>query len=256
MSSPEPPGDAPDTGDSLRANPRRNAPQRSGTGRLLDDLIAAMTSAGESAQSRYDDALVRLQERADDAVIEIARAEDGCHHRDYGRRWALIQAASELHRESALPYLRSVVMTPIPAEESADPHSFSTVVEETILRTTAIEGIGQLAAQGSESAFETLFATVELPSISIRRAAVQAVLATDAGYGYRDRLSALLPDEQQFLLDVKRVDVRDVPQVGDPRRHLAPGAGREEAPPAPLLPEDRDGDDDGQGHDAPTIRSR
>ena len=162
MSSPEPPGDAPDTGDSLRANPRRNAPQRSGTGRLLDDLIAAMTSAGESAQSRYGDALVRLQERADDAVIEIARAEGGCHHRDYGRRWALIQAASELHRESALPYLRSVVMTPIPAEESADPHSFSTVVEETILRTTAIEGIEQLAAQGSESAFETLFAAVHI----------------------------------------------------------------------------------------------
>jgi hypothetical protein len=47
--------------------------------------------------------------------------------------------------------------TPIPPERSKNPHSFSTVAEETILRTTAIEGIKYLAADGSEAAIESLF---------------------------------------------------------------------------------------------------
>jgi hypothetical protein len=75
---------------------------------------------------------------------------------DYPTRWAHVHAASELRHPAALPFLRNLILTPIPPEESPDPHSFSTVGEETILRTTAVEGIGYLA-RGRADATEMLF---------------------------------------------------------------------------------------------------
>ncbi|WP_330286785.1 hypothetical protein [Streptomyces sp. NBC_00576] len=217
-------------------------------------MAAAMTAADEGAQARYDEMLGRLRERPEDAVAEIARAEGRVGSRDFAGRWALIHTASALRHDAALPYLRSVVATPIPPEESADAHSFSTVTEETILRTTAVEGIEHLAVEGSGQAVEALFLALEQPSLSMRRAAVQALLATPGGERHRSRLMELLPEGQRFLLDVRRVDVRDVPQVRDPRAHLAEGAGAEPSPPHPLLPEDRDDHGGTNGSDAPRLR--
>jgi hypothetical protein len=62
-----------------------------------------------------------------------------------------LRAAAELQHPAALPFLFNLVLTPIPPEESPDPHSFSTVAEETILRTTAVEGIGHLAKSRVDS---------------------------------------------------------------------------------------------------------
>src|SRR3712207_8247200 len=60
-------------------------------------------------------------------------------------------------RSTLFPYttlFRSFVRTPIPLERSKDSHSFSTVAEETILRTTAVDGVEQLAAEGNDDARE------------------------------------------------------------------------------------------------------
>lgn len=248
-------GDVPSTADNLQGPTARRRIEPSAVRRLVADLIRAMAGVGEEAQARYDEALSRLRENPADAVVEIARAEANFRRHDYAGRAALINAASELEDESALAYLHSIIATPIPDEESADPHSFSTVAEETILRTTAIEGLERLAVGGSAAAVEALLQALEEPSISMRRAAVQAILASPDGASLRPRLSTLLPADQQFLLDVRRVDVRDVPQVGDPTRHLAPGAGAEPSPPAPPLPEDRNADDEGvDGSDTPSRR--
>jgi hypothetical protein len=132
-----------------------------------------------------------------------------------------------LRHPAALPFLRNLILTPIPPEESPDPHSFSTVGEETILRTTAVEGIGYLA-RGRADATEMLFEALRQPSLSIRRAAVQSLLATVRGRRLRARIARALPEEHQFLLDLKAVSVRDVPQIRNPERHLSE-AGRVEA---------------------------
>lgn len=248
-------GDAPDTPDVLRVLSYGGGSSRlSGAGRLLEELIAAMYSGGAEAQDRYDEILYRAREMAGDIVVEIARAEGRSDPHDYSRRWALIHAAGELHYEGSVPFLKNVVMTPIPPEEAPDPHTFSTVTEETILRTTAIDGLERLAADGSDAALDVLLAALEQPSLSVRRAAVQGVLATTRGEELRDRVAELLPEDQRFLLEIKRAAVQEIPQVRDPRAYLADDTGETGAR-APLLPED-DRTDGGRGlGEPPTTRS-
>jgi hypothetical protein len=150
---------------------------------------------------------------------------------------AHVHAASELRHPAALPFLRNLILTPIPPEESPDPHSFSTVGEETILRTTAVEGIGYLA-RGRADPTEMLFEALRQPSLSIRRAAVQSLLATARGRRLRARIARALPEEHQFLVDLKAVSVRDVPQIRNPAHHLSEAGRRGGIAPAPSLPGD------------------
>lgn len=201
-----------------------------------------MNRTGKDAQSAYDTALADLRVHPEDTVIELARAVNGCDPTDYPERWALIHAAAELRHPAALPLLKSLVLTPIPPEDSEDPHAFSTVGEETILRTTAVEGVEYLAVNGDEAALAALFEFLEQPSLSIRRATVQAILATRGGQDLRGRIAELLPRDQQFLLDIKRVNVQDVPQVRDPRIHLNESVGEGKTTPAPRLPDEPQGD--------------
>lgn len=229
----------PRVSDSLNTR-RTNSNQISNSpaSRLLSNFLQVMNITGTNAQSVYDRALVGLRERPEEVIIEIARAMNGCDPTDYPQQWALIHAAVELRHRAVLPLLRSIVLTPIPPEESPNPHSFSTVAEETILRTTAVEGIEYLAVNGDQTAIDSLLEFLSLPSLSIRRAAIQGILATKDGQQLRGQMAERLPRDQQFLLDIKRVTVRDVPQVRDPDE----GIGKGKTTPAPRLPDEPEGD--------------
>jgi hypothetical protein len=82
---------------------------------------------------------------------------------------------------------------------------------------------------GNERALESLFDFLSVASLSVRRATVQAILATDENL--RDRVADYLPPEQRFLLDIKPQLVTDVPQVERPERYL-----RDEQPQSKPLP--------------------
>jgi hypothetical protein len=229
---------APSASDALH-RPERGRPRPpDGPARvLLANFFAAMGAAGDDADDQYHRALTDLRRHADLVAVEIARSHNDCRARDYPTRWAHVHAAAELRHPAALPFLRNLILTPIPPEESADPHSFSTVGEETVLRTTAVEGIGYLARDRAD-AVEALFEALRQPSLSVRRAAVQSLLSSPRGRKLRARISKSLPEEQQFLLDLKRVGVRDVPQIKNPERHLSEAGRRGGIAPAPSLPGD------------------
>lgn len=227
----------PSASDALH-RPERKRPHgpESPAGTLLTNFFAAMSGAGDDAEDQYRRALTNLRKYADLVMVEIARSHSECNAGDYPTRWAHVHAASEMRHPAALPFLRNLILTPIPPEESPDPHSFSSVGEETILRTTAVEGIGHLASRAD--AIETLFEALRQPSLSIRRAAVQSLLASARGRKLRARIAKALPEEQQFLLDLKAVSVRDVPQIKNPERHLSQAGRRGGIAPAPSLPGD------------------
>jgi len=229
---------APSASDTLgRPEHRQALPLDSPARTLLRNFFAAMSAPDEDAADQYRRALTDLRKHADLVLVEIARGHCECNPRDYPTRWAHVYAASELRHPAALPFLRNLVLTPIPPEESLDPHSFSTVAEETILRTTALEGIGFLAKNRAD-ATEALFEALRQSSLSVRRAAVQSLLATARGRKLRARISKALPEEQQFLLDLKAIHVSDVPQVRNPERHLSETGRRGGIAPAPSLPGD------------------
>ncbi len=137
----------------------------------------------------------------------------------------------------ALPLLFSIIETPLPSEPQPPSHGFSIVGEETILRTTAIEGIGHLADEGDDAVLDALFRAIRQPSISIRRAAIQALLHTKGGKMLRQRITACLPPEQYFLLDLVTPRVTEVSQVTEPEHFLSEEARQSRSVEAPNLPE-------------------
>jgi hypothetical protein len=222
------------TDDNLALGRSQQPVQVSGVVALINNLIEAMYAAGDDAETAYQAALKALRLVAEEAAIALARLESDCDRRSYPRRWALIYAATQLERDSLLPFLRQVALTPIPPEQSHNPHSYSTVKEETVLRATAVDGVGTLAARGSERARDSLFEFLAIDSISIRQASIRSLLAIDDTM--RERITEYLPRDAHYLLDVRPVAVTDVPQVKNPRRHLRKGRSHEK--PAPPDPEE------------------
>jgi hypothetical protein len=230
-------------GDTVSS--KESHPERKGAGvvrSFLNNFLAVMNATGDDAQEKYESALSELRKFPEEAVIEITRAEDTCNEFDYPTRWGLVHAASELRHLAALPLLTNIVATPIPPEQSQNPHSYSTVAEETILRTTAVDGVRYLAEQGNEEAVRRLFGFLEQPSISIRRASVQAILSVKKDKATREQLASMLPADQRFLVEIKPVDVRDVPQVEHPERYLGEAAKRREKKKQPMFPAQRQAD--------------
>lgn len=229
------------TSDTTGPGGRQAEPIRDNeAGKALRYFLSVMYNSGEDAANVYREALDRLRAQAEDVAAEISLAEPALREMNYPGRWALIFAASELRHPAALPWLRLIALSRIPKERSQDPHSFSTVAEETILRTTAVEGIGHLARDGNAQAVETLFECLARPWISVRRAAVQALLSTDEGRKQRERIASALPEEARFLLDLRRIEVRDARQIQNPEQFLV-RAARLGTSSAPSLPGDRPG---------------
>jgi hypothetical protein len=100
-----------------------------------------------------------------------------------------------------------------------------------------VEGIGRLARQGNKHAFDALFDFLSIPSLSIRRAAVQAILAR--GQRLRKKVAERLPPEQRYLLNIKPKKVSQVPQIDHPERNLRRRQPLDSSKPTPpVLPED------------------
>jgi hypothetical protein len=226
--------DPPRTDDTFVARETRATAAAGPFSRRLERYLAALYASGEDSEQRHDRALDDLRSDAGEVVIAIAKAGGCCDSTDYPRRWALVYAATRLEHEAALPYFRELVFAPIPASKRPVGHRNTVAREETILRTTAIDGVARLAARGDKRALEILHEFLRVPSISIRRASVQGILAAEPWA--RDRLAELLPPEHRFLLDVKQLPAPNAPQVRDPTVHLRDPGARPKKP-APDLPD-------------------
>ena len=229
---------SPPRGSDALFNPPREdqAYETSATRALLENFISAAYQSGSDAQAEYERALAAIRKQPDQVVIEIASALGTCVARDYPTRWALVFAACELRTKAALPLLTNIANKPIPPEPQPPSHGFSMVGNETILRTTAVEGIGQLAKENNKEALAALFQLLRLPSFSLRRAAVQAILGVRKSSDHIEKVKACLPPEQHFLLQLKRLKVQDAPQVDNPQQFLSDAARRRSSAKPPLAP--------------------
>lgn len=176
-------------------------------GNLLRDFVRAAFSQGTTEEA-FAAASRRLQENAAAVSEEIAHAYSNAPVQAFRLRWALVYSAARLRHPPLLPFLRQVALSTIPPEDSRDMHHFSTVSQETTIRMRAVAGFETLAASSNE-AREALFECLRLSTFSLRVAAVQALIHLPDGGTYRSRVAANLPEQEQFILDIKRVDARD-----------------------------------------------
>ena len=241
-----------ESSDQLTTHRSQQALQSSPVAASVRELLARMNASGDDAEEQYQEALQRVRDQASDAVIELARAEAVAQRDDYSTRWAIVYAAAALENRAALPFLRRTALDPIPPERNEDPHA-STVASETVIRTTAVDGIAALALRGDDDAVRTLQQCMAMPSFSIRRAAVQGLLASPRADDLREWLQTSVPEDQAFLLNLKRSDVRDVPQIENPQRHLSERARNRNKSVAPDLPDRRQQEPrrDGYGGESP-----
>lgn len=184
-----------------------------------DDPIAArivgavnqMGGIGEQAESEYQQSLDELRADSARAIRLVAFAYDHLPEERYLDRWALIQLMGDLAEPAALGHLDRILSQPIPPERSKDPHSFSTVGQEIVIRTTAIEVLARLAAGEDRTALDLLLKHMHHENFSVRRAAVQGYMMV-GGPEARQRLLEHLPPRDHPLMDIRRPDVREVPQ--------------------------------------------
>ena len=208
--------DAPrmDTDDSLTTREgQRTSNVRHRPGDLdsrVRATIARMSAQGPDAEWEYQAALRALAGEPDVAAV-VASFYRATPEDQYIERWSHVHLLSDLRDRSALAVLEAIVSAPIPAEKAPDMVTYSTVGEEVMIRTTAIEGITRLAVEGDREALELLLRFAQHETFSVRRAAIQGYVEA-AGPNARDELRDRLAEEDRFILDIRRADVQDVPQ--------------------------------------------
>ena len=216
---------------TIRGATREETPQEdpNSPNAQIRAAIAQMSALGPNAEADYQMSLRRLASNPQEAVAAISDVYRRVSEDQYLSRWSLVQLLSDLRDPAALSAFENILSTPIPPEKAPQMNLYSTVGEEVMIRTTAIDGITQLAARGERQALELLLRYVQHDVFSIKRAAIQGYLQV-AGPEGREQLLKTLPPQDHFILDIRQVDVQNVPQ---PRIEQA-YQERDQPPPAEL----------------------
>ena len=234
--SPDTPRMAPDDELTLRE------PQRAPAAQAAPDsprarartAINQMMGSGPDAELNYRAALQALARDARAAVGAVRDMYRETPEDQYVDRWTQVHLLADLRNGATRPAFDEILSTPIPPEKAPGMITYSTVGEETMIRTTAIEGLTRLATQDDREALELLRKHMRHENLSVRSAAIQGYLEA-AGEGARDELRRELPERDHFILDIRRPGVQEVPQPSVVER---PSEEVDQVPPAemPLPP--------------------
>ncbi|MEY4540256.1 MAG: hypothetical protein RLZZ306_2013 [Bacteroidota bacterium] len=178
---------------------------------MIVETINAMGAFGDDADKNYQKLVGQLREN-DKAIGVLTNEYVSFDESQYLDKWSSIELLGEIGNEKALDFLDKIASEKLPTEKSKDPHSFSTVGEEVMLRTTSIDAISKLASRGNKRAVDSLLKHIKNENFSIKRAAVQAFIEV----GGKDSLEILrkeLPKDFHYILEIQRTDVRKVPQA-------------------------------------------
>jgi uncharacterized membrane protein len=222
-------------------------------GVILRRYISAISNPGvEEAQ------LGVLGKEFADAATEVlpalAQAWRAAPEQETGLRWALVYAAPIIG-PSVVPFLREVILSPVSPEHSPDPHSYSTKAWDSIVRSRAVGGLESLAVAGAPGAESVLFDCLSHELFSIRALAAVALIHLSGDGERREQVQRALPEAERSIINIERVRVNVVPQVRDPRKHLASLLGHYVSlPPSP--PDDQVTPQRVQSPREPNIRHR
>lgn len=175
------------------------------------EAVNRMGGAGDNAEANYQTALETLLQNVTEVVSIVTLEYRDLPENQYLDRWSLIQLLTELGHPASIPLLGEILSSRIPPERSNDPHSFTTVGEEVMIRTTAVEALTQMSANENSEALELLIIHTRHENFSVKRSCIQGYLA-NGGENARETLLEVLPESEHFILNIRCEDVRNVPQ--------------------------------------------
>lgn len=218
-------------GPSTQADPF----PKTAAGAALQSYLAAVTDPGaDDAEHRARLAFAETAEEGGAALVQTWQATPA---EETGFRWALVYAAPVLGR-AAVPFLKNVVSSPVAVERSPDPHAHSTRGLDSIVRSRAVDGLERLAVGGDLDAKSALFESLSHELFSVRALAAIALVHLPGGAALKEQVQRALPEGEASVIDIERVPVSVVPQIRDPRKHLASPLMR--GLPRPPSPDRRD----------------
>lgn len=176
------------------------------------NAINLMGATGEDAEYNYQKALDALCRRSKEVIAILASEYKNLAKDRYLDRWSLVQLMAELKDPSSLPILDDILTSQIPPEESKDPHSFTTVGEEVMIRTTAVDAIALIAADKNSQALDLLLKHARHDNFSVKRTSIQGYLE-HGGPDARQRLLSLLPKNDHHILDIRRRGASQPPHI-------------------------------------------
>lgn len=207
-----------------------------GINALILEAINRMGGVGEDADENYKRALISLVKGGPRVLDVIVTEYEHLPEDRYLDRWSLVQLLVELRFPEAVKSLNRIIASRIPAEKFKKSHDMSTVAEEVMIRTTAVEALVRLSADGVVEAREVLLKHATNRTFSIRRACVQGLLQTGTDDDKRKLRRLLKEKNEEGLLKIKQLDVRRVPQpIGG--RFVVPAQVKSEPPPPELRSE-------------------
>ncbi|MEA2908146.1 MAG: hypothetical protein QOJ15_227 [Bradyrhizobium sp.] len=214
----------------------------------LGRFVAVLNSTNSENDANYVSGLERLRSHKNDVLADATRLMSETPEGLFALRHSVMLAVAALRDVSTLDLLSKVALNPQPlppkeapsgrvdAEAHEVEHDAEDVVQVTMVALDAVDGIEMLADDGHSIALDVLVEATRVDSNAVRGAALTALAARDDRREHLQRALSTLPPELRPLAGLRRAQIGDVPQIRDPRVHLA---GKEQGSvAAPVLPED------------------
>ncbi|MDQ3802390.1 MAG: hypothetical protein M3416_00820 [Acidobacteriota bacterium] len=194
--------------------------------------INSVYSVGPDAEANYQASLGVLRSRMNESVNILLTTYDQVDKKFYGDRWVLVQTLADLRGVEALDGLTRIANEPLPQRGPLYGHEISPYEEESVIRVTAIKGLGNLTVRDDHAARTlTTFFNHADPAIRLEAMNALAQAAREAERERRAALLQLLPRDYAFDPDPSSVQP---PGIAGESPGLRPsGRGRGPAPSRP-----------------------
>jgi hypothetical protein len=206
------------------------ASYRADVGPELARYIEVVNSVNDQRDAAYVRAVEALRGSTDDVLSDATRLLSDKSDAPFALRHSTLLALGAMRDPATLDILSDVALNPqpLPPRETgsrlgpiAQGHGAEALEASTILALDALDGVEALADDGNAAALETLAEAAVVDSNAVRAVALAALAAKADRSPHLERAMAEMPEELRHLAQLRRVSVEDVPQVEDPRVHLA-----------------------------------
>ena len=207
-------------GESDRLQLRQPKRDRQAT-EIEGHLVAALghlQRGKETGEAAYREELDWLREHPDDIRTGIETVGRSAPD-DIELQWNLHYVAAGIESPELAPMLVDSATRDLP-EITADTPCESVDEARVLVAIMAVEGLEGIGSKDPDTAAEALAEVIERQTnIAVRTAAVQALLSIRGNSA--EEIGRLLPDDQRFLLQVRRAaidQVTAIPERGSPGR--------------------------------------
>jgi len=205
----------------------------------LRRFIEVINRVNDESDAEYVSSLAQLREAKNNVLSQSRAILAGRSTASFAIRHSALLAVAALRDGAALDLLSEVALNPQPLPPDPPPdiralhdHGSEERVEHDMLALDALDGIASLADDGHAPALDVLFRVATTGSITVRTVALAALAARPERADILEKAKAALPAELRHIGLTRFASLRDVPQIRDPRVHLAqPEKGGPAAPP-------------------------